>query len=677
MSRTLRSARGGAPIKLIALVLLTVLAPSVLVTALGLVAVIEANSYVSDAFRRPYREKVERLRGRLDEAWTERLQAYATYLRAASGELEAVIPRLAATDASVRGAALIVGDEVRGVSLDRPRVLVPQNGTSAELAEVYDLAWRRGDERAALGELRRVIAGTDREDILVEALPLASRLSYRLGELEAALDALRWAHARFGNTVDEMGVVRAVPLLLRQAEIESESTPAVPPVATLRRVAEAIRDNAPFMERDRVEFFAAQLMRLSPSAIAPVIEGVLAARPVRDGPLSGDVVTAIAPQLRSGTQDGLDVEWRFVTPVHGGAGALDFAVWYGGENREIPCLLLDREALRREVDAHAAAVGLASEGIQLVRRRDASLDSDAWFVEAPAPDPLRAYELVFSPPAGEIPREFRGFNVISLAAFTWAVILAVLGIFVGVGFALRAVANEVRTARIKTDFVSFVTHELKTPLTAIRMFSDTILEGRLESEDEQREYIARIDRETERLSSLIDQILEYSKVERRQKQFQFVPCDMLQIVREAIDIFHDHYQDDPREVEVNSAQHISRIKMDRAAMTELVLNLLSNAAKYSPSDERIIVNLSESVSEISVEVVDRGVGIRKRDQKKIFDRFYRADDYLTREVDGTGLGLTFSRYIAKVHNGDIKVASQRGGGSSFTLVLRKTHVLAD
>jgi two-component system phosphate regulon sensor histidine kinase PhoR len=152
---------------------------------------------------------------------------------------------------------------------------------------------------------------------------------------------------------------------------------------------------------------------------------------------------------------------------------------------------------------------------------------------------------------------------------------------------------------------------------------------------------------------------------------------MQEVVGEAIRLFHDHYRDQPRTVEINSAQHISKIRMDRAAMIELLLNLLSNAAKYSPPDKTIVVNLRESITEISVEVVDQGVGIRKRDQKKIFDRFYRADDYLTREVDGTGLGLAFARYIAKVHNGDIKVTSQLGGGSSFTLCLRKTHVLAE
>jgi signal transduction histidine kinase len=148
-------------------------------------------------------------------------------------------------------------------------------------------------------------------------------------------------------------------------------------------------------------------------------------------------------------------------------------------------------------------------------------------------------------------------------------------------------------------------------------------------------------------------------------------------VREAIRIFRQHNPGDPREIEVNSAQHTSKIRMDREAMVELILNLLSNAAKYSPRDKPISVNIRESIDDISVEVIDHGVGIRKRDQKKIFDKFYRADDYLTREVEGTGLGLTFARYVAKVHNGDIKVSSQVNAGSVFTLQIRKTDVLAE
>ena len=152
---------------------------------------------------------------------------------------------------------------------------------------------------------------------------------------------------------------------------------------------------------------------------------------------------------------------------------------------------------------------------------------------------------------------------------------------------------------------------------------------------------------------------------------------MEDVVREAVRLFQEHNRLDPREVEINAVQRISKIKMDREAMIELFLNLLSNAAKYSSREKKIVLNLRESIDDITVEVVDHGVGIRKRDQKKIFEKFYRAEDYLTREVEGTGLGLTFARYIAKVHNGDIKVSSQVANGSTFTLQLRKSHVLAE
>jgi signal transduction histidine kinase len=204
-----------------------------------------------------------------------------------------------------------------------------------------------------------------------------------------------------------------------------------------------------------------------------------------------------------------------------------------------------------------------------------------------------------------------------------------------------------------------------------------LLLGRVENEEERNLCLRMIDGESERLSKLIDQILQYSRLERHQKKFQFTSCNMDDVVEEAVRIFNKHQKGAPRVVEVNSVQRISKIKMDRPAMIELLLNLLSNAAKYSEADKRIVINVRESIDDISVEVVDDGIGIRKRDQKKIFEKFYRADDYLTRDVEGTGLGLAFARYVAKVHNGDIKVASQLNGGSSFTLQLKKTHVLAE
>jgi len=295
----------------------------------------------------------------------------------------------------------------------------------------------------------------------------------------------------------------------------------------------------------------------------------------------------------------------------------------------------------------------------------------------PLPLPLDSLQLFYTPSPGQLPPRFQGFEIISLTTFTWSVVVLVLTLIVGVIFILRSVLHERRTARLKTDFVSFISHELKTPLTSIRLYTETLLDGRVANQEEQTVCLQMVDKESLRLSQLIDQILRYSQLERHQKQFFFTSCSMRDVVAEAVRVFKGYKEGRDREVEVNSAQQISKIRMDRAAIIELLLNFLTNAAKYSPPDKDIVINLRESIDEICVDVVDRGVGIRKRDQKKVFDKFYRSEDYLTRDVEGTGLGLTFARYIAKVHNGEIKVSSQLNGGSTFTLHLRKTQVLAE
>ena len=303
--------------------------------------------------------------------------------------------------------------------------------------------------------------------------------------------------------------------------------------------------------------------------------------------------------------------------------------------------------------------------------------AEEFLVAKALPSPLSHLELRYFPEPGGLPVGFRSFEVLTLATFTWAVMLLVLVIMVGVFYTLRYVLRETRTARLKSDFVSFISHELKTPLAAIKMFTETLREGRVSGEEEQQECLELIERESDRLSSLIDKVLAYSKVESEQKAFQFGSCNMAEVVDEAISLFHAHASDRPREIKLHSVQDISNIQMDRASMIEVVLNLLSNAAKYSPSETDIIVNIRETVDEITVDVVDKGVGIPKRDHRRIFEKFFRSDDLLTREVEGTGLGLAFSRYIAKVHNGDIRVSSQPESGSVFTLQLKKTHVLAE
>ena len=680
MKHRIRSATADVPIKLIAVVLLAVLVPSVLVTALGLVEVFQADSFVRESFRRPLSDRLELLRESLGKAWHGRLLTYETYLKGSGGleeegdgDRSLYLAQLCERDPAVRDVLLAGPAGLRRVDRDAPWRLV-QHSVPRALQKLHELEFSQKDISAALQEAQRLLTTVPGHEVQVELLLTAARLSDRLGAQNEALEYLRWALERYGQTSTDVGVVRAIPMLLRMAEIESKlpSKDALL-MRRLPQVARALRRYERFMPPETVEFFEARLQALTPGYLSAAAYGYSRAGS-RDQP--GLPVEDLAdilkpPRRRQGLPDR-----HYVYVPHARYGYLDFVGFSDEANEAMTYLQLDRDEFMREARVYCETVGLSPERVRLrLKGEVADSAGDEQHFSTAAPAPFDRYELLYLPPPG--PAGFRAFGVMSLPTFTWAVIVSALTIFVGVAFTLRSVLRELQTARLKTDFVSFVTHELKTPLTAIRMYAETMLDGRVEGEADERMCIQIIDQESRRLTHLIDQILEFSRLERRQKKFQFVSCDMLDVVNDAVRIFHDHHQDQPRVVEINSAQHISNIRMDRAAMIELLLNLLSNAAKYSSTGKVIVVNLRESITEISVEVVDSGVGIRKRDQKKIFDRFYRADDFLTRDIDGTGLGLAFARYIAKVHNGDIKVASQLGGGSSFTLFLRKTHVLAE
>ena len=171
-----------------------------------------------------------------------------------------------------------------------------------------------------------------------------------------------------------------------------------------------------------------------------------------------------------------------------------------------------------EARVHCESLGMSPDNVRLLLKdQNSGGDTHGEDFTIQAPPPFVRHELVYTPPPGSLPSGFRGFNVVSLVTFTWAVIVSVLTICVGVAFTLRSILRELQTASLKSDFVSFVTHELKTPLTAIRMYAETILDGRVEGEDDRRMCVQIIDQESQRLMHLVDQILEYSKLERWQK----------------------------------------------------------------------------------------------------------------------------------------------------------------
>ncbi|MCR4317008.1 MAG: HAMP domain-containing histidine kinase [Planctomycetes bacterium] len=248
----------------------------------------------------------------------------------------------------------------------------------------------------------------------------------------------------------------------------------------------------------------------------------------------------------------------------------------------------------------------------------------------------------------------------------FAIILVVMGASV----LTISVAREIRVAKLKSDFVSDVSHELKTPLTSIRMFIETLQMRRVKPEDDQyQEVLNIILEESERLSALIDRLLDFSRMERGTKIVSRKEDDFEKVLRDTIDLYKNQIRKGGGVLHLKFEKNLPKVWIDAGAIREIVINLLSNALKYSPSDKNVSFRAFRQGDTVRIEVTDKGIGIDPKFHKKIFKKFFRVDERLSREVQGSGLGLTISKFLAEAHDGDILVESTRGVGSKFTLVL--------
>jgi two-component system phosphate regulon sensor histidine kinase PhoR len=242
----------------------------------------------------------------------------------------------------------------------------------------------------------------------------------------------------------------------------------------------------------------------------------------------------------------------------------------------------------------------------------------------------------------------------------------------GVIFTARSLYREARVSRMKTDFVSQVSHELRTPLTSIRMFVETLAEGRVTDAAQVQECLTLLSRETERLTLMIDRVLDWSRIEAGRKAYHRARVPAVEVVERGLEAFRaqrvgaEGAASLPIDVERGPAPDV---EVDLEAMTGVVLNLLQNAVKYSGTDRRITLRLHGEGDQAIFEVQDNGIGIARRDRKRIFERFYRADDLLTRKTEGTGLGLAIAKRIVEAHGGRIAVESELGQGSRFIVAL--------
>lgn len=258
----------------------------------------------------------------------------------------------------------------------------------------------------------------------------------------------------------------------------------------------------------------------------------------------------------------------------------------------------------------------------------------------------------------------------STLQLTLGLIVAVLVAAILLGGWLMAadVRRQMRLAQQKTDFVSNVSHELKTPLTSIRMFADMLVEGRVDERERQGKYLRIISAESARLTRLINNVLDFARMERGAPSGERRPCDLVEIVHEVEDTCRPHLDNVGVSLKLEIASEELPLIADRDALAQIILNLLSNAEKYGGGNIVMRVRRQEAAGGTLgvVEVLDRGPGIPARKQEVIFEPFQRLHDSLSSGVSGSGLGLTLARRMARAHGGDVTYSPREDGGSCFT-----------
>src|SRR4051794_19346702 len=230
------------------------------------------------------------------------------------------------------------------------------------------------------------------------------------------------------------------------------------------------------------------------------------------------------------------------------------------------------------------------------------------------------------------------------------------------------VRREANLSQLQSDFVSKVSHELRTPLTSIRMFTETLSLRRGDPELENR-CIDALSKESLRLQTLIDRLLEWGRMESGRRSFTKRETSAKEIVEAAIQAFEPTRERRGVALEINVPPDLPTLYADHDALVDAVVNLLSNAYKYGGDPPRIVVSASYADHRVRISVADNGSGIERTEHKRIFLKFYRVDDRLARQREGSGLGLTIVDHIVRAHEGRVELDSELGRGSTFSLVL--------
>lgn len=253
--------------------------------------------------------------------------------------------------------------------------------------------------------------------------------------------------------------------------------------------------------------------------------------------------------------------------------------------------------------------------------------------------------------------------------FFWTIITLIIILAFGTALIIRIIGKEMELLKVKSDFVSSVSHEFKTPLTSMKALTERLQEGKVTRPEKLKQYVSFISFDIDRLIRLVGNILNFAKIEEGQKQYKFEQTDATNWLKQVVsDFIRENFESDI-DIQTQIPNQLPAVFIDRDAMTQALFNLLDNAVRFSPAKKELALTVQQEKNRLVIKIKDKGMGIAKDETTKIFEKFYRGNAAVNHSIKGTGLGLTLVKYTVEAHKGQITLNSEPGWSTVFAVKL--------